>query len=169
MRQIVAAIVAVVFAAGLVGPAPALAQTTSTPSKPTATKPAAKKPKVHHIALQISDNDAEKMNAVLNVAANTVRFYESRGQQLEVVVVAFNAGLNMLRSDKSPVLARLKTFQESMPQVTFDACDNTRQNMARAENKKPEEIPLVANAKIVPAGVVTLKELHDKGWFVIRP
>ena len=42
----------------------------------------------HRVALQITDNDADKMNAVLNVAAN----YSDKGEEVEIQIVAFNAG-----------------------------------------------------------------------------
>ena len=32
-----------------------------------------------------------------------------------------------------------------------------------------KEIPLVTPAKIVPAGVVRLMELQEKGWSYVRP
>ncbi|MDB2517133.1 hypothetical protein N9X22_07755, partial [Planktomarina temperata] len=79
----------------------------------------------HKLALQISDNNPQKMNTVLNVAANVVRHYEGLGETIEVRVVAFNAGLHMLREDTSPVLERLQSFGASMPNVTFAACSNT--------------------------------------------
>jgi intracellular sulfur oxidation DsrE/DsrF family protein len=120
----------------------------------------------HHLALQISDADPAKMNAVLNVAANVSRYYSDKGEEVEIRIVAFNAGLNMLRADKSPVLPRLKSFKQGMPNVAFDACENTLASMARKEGKEP---PLVDNAKRVPAGVVTLIELGEKGWTIVRP
>ncbi|KAF0097343.1 MAG: signal peptide protein [Rhodospirillaceae bacterium] len=125
--------------------------------------------KVHRLALQISDGAPEKMTAVLNVAGNVARLYAETGDEVEIRIVAFNAGLNMLRTDKSPVLDRLKSISESMLNVTFDACGNTRDNMAKIEGKKPEEIPLFAKATVVKAGVVTLIELSEKGWTIVRP
>ena len=125
--------------------------------------------KVHRLALQISDDTPDKMTAVLNVAASVSRHYSERGEEIEIRIVAFNAGLNMLRTDKSPVLARLKSVSESLPNVAFEACGNTRDTMARNEGKKPEEIPLLPNAKIVQAGVVSLIELSEKGWTIVRP
>lgn len=121
---------------------------------------------VHHLALQISDNDAQKMNTVLNVAANISRHYASKGEQAEVKIVAFNAGLHMLRSDTSPVQKRIKSFVQSMPNVTFYACNNTIKGMTKKEGKEP---PILPNAQIVPAGVVTLMELNESGWTIIRP
>jgi hypothetical protein len=120
----------------------------------------------HRLALQISDEDPGKMNAVLNVAANVSKYYSDKGEEVEIQIVAFNAGLNMLRADKSPVLTRLKSFKEGMPNVAFIACQNTLDSMARHEGKKP---PLVDNAELVPAGVVTLIELQEKGWTIVRP
>jgi len=120
----------------------------------------------HRLALQISDNDADKMNAVLNVAANVSKYYSDKGEEVEIQIVAFNAGLHMLREDTSPVKPRLASFSKSMTNVSFKACQNTIDSMAKRENKS---IPIVAGAEHVPAGVVTLVELGEKGWTIVRP
>jgi intracellular sulfur oxidation DsrE/DsrF family protein len=120
----------------------------------------------HKLALQISDATPDKMNAVLNVAANVSKYYSDKGDEVEIQIVAFNAGLNMLRTDKSPVLERLKSFKQGVPNVSFLACENTLAAMTRHEGKEP---PLVDNATRVPAGVVTLIELGEKGWTIVRP
>ena len=114
----------------------------------------------HKLALQISDNDREKMNAVLNVAANVSKYYSDKGEEADIQIVAFNAGLHMLRDDTSPVKPRLKSFKEGMPNVSFMACENTLEAMMRKEGKEPA---LVDNAERVKAGVVTLIELGEKG------
>jgi len=121
---------------------------------------------VHQLALQISDNNPQKMNTVLNVAANVARYYSDKGEEVEIRVVAFNAGLHMLRADTSPVVDRLKSFEQSMPNVTFAACDNTLAAMTKKEGKEP---PLVTVAEHVPAGVVDLIRLSEAGWTIVRP
>jgi uncharacterized protein len=128
--------------------------------------PAIADQKPHRLALQISDNDPAKMNAVLNVAANVSKYYSDKGEEVEVQIVAFNAGLHMLRADTSKVKPRLQSFKQGMPNVSFMACQNTLDAMTRNEGKTP---PLVDNAKLVPAGVVTLIELGEKGWTIVRP
>lgn len=122
--------------------------------------------KVHRLALQISDNDNDKMTAVLNVAANVATHYAGKGQEVEIKIVAFNAGLHMLRADTSSVKERIAGFAKSMPNVAFHACGNTIEGMTKKEGKVP---PIVANATIVPAGVVTLMELGEAGWTIVRP
>ena len=120
----------------------------------------------HRLALQITDNDADKMNAVLNVAANVSKYYSDKGEEVEIQIVAFNAGLHMLRDDTSPVKPRLSSFSKGMTNVSFKACQNTIDGMSKREGKA---IPIVENAKHVPAGVVTLIELGENGWTIVRP
>lgn len=141
--------IAVTFAALFLLAAPALAQDG-----------------MHKLALQISDNDPQKMNTVLNVAANVSRLYSERGEEVDVKIVAFNAGLHMLRPDTSPVAERMMSFAQGMPNVTFQACNNTREAMAKNEGK---DIPLFDVAQVVPAGVVSLMELDAAGYTIIRP
>lgn len=125
--------------------------------------------KVHHLALQISDDSPDKMNTVLGNAANAARYYAGKGEKLEIKVVAYSGGVNMLRTDKSPVLERLKSVSKDVPNITFEACHNTLEGMAKKEGKTASDIPLVAGTKVVPAGVVELMELNEAGWTVVRP
>lgn len=123
-------------------------------------------PKVHHVAIQVSVNDPAVMNLALNNAANVAQDYSAKGEEAEVEIVAYGPGLHMLRDDTSPVKARVKSIGESMHNVVFTACGNTREAMQKAEGK---EIPLVSRAKVVPAGVVRLMELQEQGWSYVRP
>ena len=120
----------------------------------------------HKLVLQISDNDADKMNTVMNVAANVSRLYSEKGDQVDIKVVAFNAGLHMLRPDTSPVAERIANFAASMPNVQFQACNNTREAMAKKSGK---DVPIYEFAEVVPAGVVSIIELSENGYTVIRP
>ena len=123
----------------------------------------------HRLALQISDDSPDKMNTVLGNATNAARYYSEKGEKLEIKVVAYSGGVNMLRTDKSPVLDRLKEVSQKLPNLTFEACNNTIEGMAKKEDKKPSEIPLVPGTKVVPAGVVELMELNEAGWTIVRP
>ena len=122
--------------------------------------------KVHHLAIQVSVNDPAVMNLALNNAANVAQDYNAKGEEVEIEIVAYGPGLHMLRDDTSPVKARVKSFGESMPNVAFTACGNTQAAMQKAEGK---EIPLVSRVKVMPAGVVRLMELQERGWSYVRP
>ena len=120
----------------------------------------------HKLVLQISDNDADKMNTVMNVAANVSRLYSQKGDEIDIKVVAFNAGLHMLRPDTSPVAERIVNFAASMPNVEFQACNNTREAMAKKSGK---DVPIFEFAEVVPAGVVSIIELSENGYTIVRP
>jgi len=57
-------------------------------------------------------------------------------------------------------------MSETMPQLAFSACGNTRENMMRVEAK---DIPLIPQARVVKAGAVRLMELQEQGWSYLRP
>jgi hypothetical protein len=120
----------------------------------------------HRLAVQVDVNDPATMNLALNNVSNTVQHYNEIGQKVEIEVVAFGPGLHMLREDTSPVKARIKSMSETMPELTFSACGNTRENMTKAEAK---EIPLISQAKVTKSGVVRLMELQERGWSYLRP
>ena len=120
----------------------------------------------HKLALQISDDDPAKMRAVLDVSANVSRYYSGRGEEVDIVVVAFNGGLDMLIEDRSPVRERMKNFMKSMPNVSFVACGNTLETLKAKEGKQP---PLMQGASVVEAGVAALMDLSEKNWTIVRP
>ena len=121
---------------------------------------------VTRLPLQVSDNDTATLNNVLNAAENFARMKSEKGNMFEIEIVAFNAGLRMLREDKSPVLDRVKNFSTSIPDLQFSACQNTINGMTKKEGKAPQ---LVESAVVVPGGVGRLMKLDDSGYFVIRP
>lgn len=120
----------------------------------------------HRLALQISDDDPSKMRAVLDVAANVSRHYSGQGEDVEIVVVAFNGGLDMLLEDRSPVKERLLNFLKSMPNVSFIACGNTLETLAAKEENRP---PLIEGVSVTQVGVAALMDLAEKNWTIVRP
>ena len=122
----------------------------------------------HHVVFQVNDNDAGKMNITLNNAANVSKYYAAKGETVEIEIVAYGPGLNMLRADKSPVKERLATYTGSFPNVGLRACGNTIKGMTKKEGKAP---PLIQNDNItvVPSGVVHIMTRQDQNWNYIKP
>lgn len=122
----------------------------------------------HRLLIQVDQNDPAVMNLALNNATNVIEYYRAKGQDVDVDVVAFGPGLNMLRADTSPVQDRIKSFKDlAFPsKVQFSACNNTKENM---EKKEGHPIDVLSEAVLVPSGVVRLMELQEKGWSYIRP
>ena len=144
-------------------PQPAVAQ--SMPSTASPAAPGVDK-KAHRLILQVNTNDPAVMNLALNNAVNVEQHYKSIGQKVQIEIVTFGPGLHMLRDDTSPVKERIKSLAETSRSISFAACDNTRANMSRAEQK---EIPLISQATVVSSGVVRVMELQEQGWSYVRP
>jgi hypothetical protein len=125
-------------------------------------------PKPHRVAIQVDQNDPQVMNLALNNASNVIEYYRGKNEDVEVDIVTYGPGLHMLRDDTSPVKDRLKRLKElAFPgKVQFSACNNTKQGMEKTEGKS---VPIVADATIVPSGVVRLMELQEQGWSYVRP
>jgi intracellular sulfur oxidation DsrE/DsrF family protein len=142
---------------------PAMAQ--STQSAAPAAAPGMDK-MAHRLVLQVNTNEPAVMNLALNNAANAEQHYNGIGEKVQIEIVAFGPGLNMLRDDTSPVKERIKSLAATSRSISFAACDNTRANMSRVEQK---EIPLIRQATVVSSGVVRIMELQEQGWSYVRP
>jgi uncharacterized protein len=126
--------------------------------------------KPHRIAIQVDQSDPAVMNLALNNAENIIEYYRDKGEDVDVEIVAYGPGLNMLRDDTSPVkdrIARIASTDATFPsRIAFSACNNTLQGM---EKREGHAITIIPQAKMVPAGVVRLSELEEQGWSYIRP
>ena len=139
-------------------PAPAIKKNTATP---VMAKP-------HRVLIQVDQNDPAVMNLALNNATNIIDYYRAKNEEVDIDLVAYGPGLNMFRTDTSPVKDRVKSLKDyAFPsKIQFSACGNTKEGM---EKKEGHQVSLVPESVIVPAGVVHLMELQEKGWSYIRP
>jgi intracellular sulfur oxidation DsrE/DsrF family protein len=135
---------------------------------PVAEKKAQPKAAVHRLVIQVDQNDPAVMNLALNNATNVIEYYRAKGEDVDLDVVTYGPGLNMLRTDTSPVADRIKTLKDmAFPsKIQFSACNNTKEGM---EKKEGHPIPVMSEAVLVPSGVVRLMELQEKGWSYLRP
>jgi intracellular sulfur oxidation DsrE/DsrF family protein len=122
----------------------------------------------HRIVIQVDQNDQEVMNLALNNARNVIDSYRAKNEDVNVEVVAYGPGLHMLRDDTSPMKDRIKELTEvSFPSnITFSACNNTKQGM---EKREGHPIAIIPQAHLVPAGVVRIMELEEQGYSYVKP
>lgn len=120
----------------------------------------------HRVAIHVNSSDAAAMNMALNNTRNLYDYYASRGEKLEVRMVAHGPGLHMLREDTSPVQERLSAMKKSFPSLSLAACGNTKSAMEATEGKP---IAISSLASVVPSGVVELVALQERGWKYLKP
>ncbi|MDH4095168.1 MAG: DsrE family protein [Betaproteobacteria bacterium] len=110
------------------------------------------------LVLQVSDNDPAKWNLALNNAENVQEAFGKDNIQVEIV--AYGPGLNMLKAD-SKVAPRLnKALDQS---VGLIACGNTMQKM------KVTKADLTGGVQVVDGGLVHIMKRQKEGWNYIRP
>jgi len=115
----------------------------------------------HHLALQLSDDDARKQALVISVAYNLLKFYGP--DKIAIEVVTFGPGIALLRAD-SP---NRKLVDSLVAQgVRFDVCMNTVETIERETGHR---VPLNPNAQKVEAGVAQILALTEKGYTLVRP
>ncbi|HIP23197.1 MAG TPA: hypothetical protein EYG79_06340 [Rhodobacteraceae bacterium] len=120
----------------------------------------------HRVAFHVDQNNPQLMNMTLNNVQNVNKYYESVGDTVEIEVVAYGPGLHMFREDTSPVADRIATISLELDNITFAACGNTHRKM---EAQSGNTVALLAEAEMVPSGVVQLVMLQEQGWAYIRP
>jgi intracellular sulfur oxidation DsrE/DsrF family protein len=118
------------------------------------------------LALHVGDNDADTMKRALANARNAYDYYEQRGGEISIEIVANGPGLHMLRDDTSPVKQEIRDLREKAPRVVFAACQHTRDAMEKREGKP---VPMIVNATMVVSGVVRLLQLQDEGYAYVKP
>lgn len=119
----------------------------------------------HYVAFHVDENDPALMNLTLNNVQNVESYYASIGDTVVVEVVAYGPGLNMFTA-ASPVADRIAQMSLALPDMTLSACGNTMVKMAE---KSGQEVALLEEVGVVPAGVVRLIELQELGYAYIRP
>ena len=121
---------------------------------------------VHRVVIQVNANDPALMTLALNNAANINKYYMNEGEEVEIEVVTFGPGLNMLRADTSPVKDRIASLAQNFDNIEYKACANTMKGMAAKSGK---DVELVEAAEVVPSGVIHIMQRQQEGWSYIKP
>jgi len=120
----------------------------------------------HFVAIHVDQNDPKVMNMALNNAVNVSKYYEAKGDTVEIELVAYGPGLNMFVEGKSPVADRISVLSLQLENLSFSACGNTHRKMIE---RAGADVPLMSEATVVPSGVVRLIELQEQGYAYVRP
>lgn len=118
----------------------------------------------HKVVIQVSSSDATIQKIALNNAVNIQRHFDPG--EVDVEIVAYGPGLSILTQSKKNKQAK-RVASLAMSDITFSACGNTMKKVTRKNKGKAPK--LIEGVKVVPAGVVRIMELHEKGYTYIRP
>jgi intracellular sulfur oxidation DsrE/DsrF family protein len=115
----------------------------------------------HKIVIQVSTDDPRTQTIALNNAVNLQKAYGL--DNIAVEVVAYGPGLGLL-TKKSGQADRVQSL--AMQEITFSACGNTMNKVAKKSGKMPV---LLEGVGQVTAGVARIMELQEQGYAYVRP
>lgn len=121
--------------------------------------------RVHRLVLPINTDDPTTMRALISTSLNLPKYYQERNEAFTIEVVAYNAGVHMLRADTSPVKEMLRILRGVNSNIRFVVCEATKLGMERQEGRA---ITLIDNVDLVPSGPGRIIELQEAGWSYIR-
>lgn len=113
------------------------------------------------LLLQLSDEEPEKQNKVLSVAANLLEHYGP--DYIDIEITTFGPGVRLLFADNS----RRERISSLMVQgVRFSVCMNTIDTIERTTGNRPELHP---ESLPVAVGVAHMLEQVERGYVLVRP
>ena len=113
------------------------------------------------LLLQLSDDDSEKQDMVLSVAANLLEHYGP--DLIDIEISAFGPGVRLLYADNS----RREKIDSLMAQgVRFSVCMNTINTIERETGERPKLHPESIH---VDVGVAHILEKVEQGYVLVRP
>jgi intracellular sulfur oxidation DsrE/DsrF family protein len=115
----------------------------------------------HKIVIQVSTDDPRTQKIALNNAVNLQKQYGL--DNIAIEIVAYGPGLGLL-TKKSGQADRVESL--AMQEITFSACGNTMNKVAKKTGNMPVLLEGVTQVK---AGVAQIMELQEQGYTYVRP
>ena len=117
----------------------------------------------YHLLLQVSDASPQSQDRVLNIANNLIGHYGGP-DMIDIQVIAFAEGVQMLRRDDNPNRQRIEALITSG--IRFRICQNTLDAIERSHG---EPMPYLDDVVPVAAGVAHILEETRRGYTLVRP
>lgn len=118
----------------------------------------------NRILVHVSSGQRESLRTALDEVEDLLRSARTAGRGVEVEIVANSTGLDLLRSDASPYLARVSALRREFPNLTFFACNQTIERL----RERGVTVDLLPGVHVAPSALdQVVKRLHG-GWVYIR-
>jgi len=121
---------------------------------------------VHRVVFQINEDDPAAMKHAVSNSMNLTRYYREKKEDIKVEIVGYGPGIDMFRTDKSPVKEVLEFMHIHFPEISFAVCGNTKAIMEKQEG---HPLSFIEGTRVVPFGIVEIVRLQEVGWSYIRP
>lgn len=116
------------------------------------------------ILVHVSSGERASLQTTLDEVEDLLRTARQANRSVEVEIVANSSGLDLLRLDASPYLARVGALRREYPNLTFFACNQTIERL----RERGVTVDLLPGVHVAPSALdQVVKRLHG-GWVYIR-
>jgi intracellular sulfur oxidation DsrE/DsrF family protein len=116
------------------------------------------------ILVHVSSGSRETLGTALDEVEDLLRGARAAGRKVEVEIVANSTGLDLLRVDASPYLARVATLRRQFPNLTFFACNQTIERL----RERGVDVELLPGVHVAPSALDQVVKRLQGGWVYIR-
>jgi intracellular sulfur oxidation DsrE/DsrF family protein len=114
----------------------------------------------NQFTIYLTQDDPAVLEKAISNAANVDTYFRAKGEDARVEIVAAGSGVNLLRTDRSPLIQQINAAAQN-PAIHFSVSDESLQAIAVKEGVRP---PLPDSVEIVRSASQRLAQLRDEGY-----
>jgi len=117
------------------------------------------------IVIHVTTGDVAAVNGALNEVEQLLASYSDANSPMQLDIVTFRDGINMLRVDSSPYLKRVESLLDDNENVAIYAC---KRSINKAEKRWGKEVVLMPQTITTKTAKELVSERIQKGWVYIK-
>jgi intracellular sulfur oxidation DsrE/DsrF family protein len=117
------------------------------------------------VLLHIDNNDPQQIRSALDEAATLLKSGLAEKKDVHIEILANNRGLDMLRSDRSPVVFQIAQMSREYPHnLSFVACGQSIKRFTQ----EGQQVRLLPQVQIAPNAIAEIVDHLKNGWTYIK-
>jgi uncharacterized protein len=117
------------------------------------------------VLIHLARDDAEQLRQALDEIEGLLKHYRETRQNARLEVVVNGKGLELVRTDTSAFAGRIQRLQREYDNLTFAACQNTIDRLAREQGIIVRLLPGVIT---IDSGMAEIMRRQNQGWTYLQ-
>jgi intracellular sulfur oxidation DsrE/DsrF family protein len=117
------------------------------------------------VLIHLARDDIDQLSQALDDIESTLKHYRETRQIARVEVVVNGKGLELVRTDTSAFAGRIQRLQREYDNLTFAACQNTIERLAREQGIIVRLLPGVIT---IDSGMAEIMRRQNQGWTYLQ-
>jgi intracellular sulfur oxidation DsrE/DsrF family protein len=117
------------------------------------------------VLVHLARDDDAQLSQALDDIEGLLKHYRTTHQTARVEVVVNGGGLRLVRTDTSAFAARIQRLQRDYDNLTFAACQNTIDRLAREQGVSVRLLPGVIT---IDSGMAEIMRRQHQGWTYLQ-